>query len=113
MRYEQVKLAKAAEHFERLGTIVADVRKKTGREPIDAKPMLEVFAKRGDTAALAWDGDQLVGVTGLGLCHHFIAGAEWIPIKLHLAREGYDLGKIGCSHFVYLRISRNLGSDFA
>lgn len=102
MRYEQVKLAEAAQHFERLSQIVADVRVKTGREPIDAMPMLEAYAKRGDTAALAWDGDQLVGVTCLGLCHHFIAGAEWIPIKLHLAREGYDLGKVGCSHFVYL-----------
>lgn len=37
----------------------------------------------------------------LGLCHHFIAGPEWLPIKVHLAREGYDLSKMGCSHFVY------------
>ena len=102
MRYEQVKLAEAAEHFERLGTIVADVRNKIARDPIDAKPMLEAFAKRGDTASLAWDGDQLVGVTCLGLCHHFIAGPEWLPIKVHLASEGYDLGRVGCSHFVYL-----------
>ena len=102
MRYEQVKLADVAEHFERLSQVVADVRVKTGREPIDAMPMLEAFAKRGDTAALAWDSDQLVGVTCLGLCHHFISGSEWMPIKVHLAREGYDLGKVGCSHFVYL-----------
>jgi hypothetical protein len=102
MRYEQVKLADVAEHFKRLSQVVADVRVKTGREPIDAMPMLEAFAKRGDTAALAWDADQLVGVTCLGLCHHFISGPEWMPIKVHLAREGYDLGKVGCSHFVYL-----------
>ena len=102
MRYQQVKLADVAEHFGRLSQIVEDVRVKTGREPIDAKPMLEAFAKRGDTGALAWDGDQLVGMTCLGLCHHFIFGPEWIAIKVHLAREGYDLGKVGCSHFVYL-----------
>ncbi|MEN8659749.1 MAG: hypothetical protein ABF313_17075 [Marivita sp.] len=102
MLYQQVKLADVAEHFERLSQVVADVRVKTGREPIDAMPMLEAYAKRGDTAALAWDGDQLVGVTCLGLCHHFISGPEWMPIKVHLVREGYDLGKVGCSHFVYL-----------
>ena len=102
MRYEQVKLADAAEHFEPLAVIVAAVREKTGRDPLDAVSALEAFAKRGDTAALAWDGDQLVGVTCLGLCHHFIAGPEWLPIKVHLVREGYDLVKIGCSHFVYL-----------
>lgn len=102
MRYEQVKLADVAENFERLSQIVADVRVKTGREPIEEMPILEAFAKRGDTAALAWDADQLVGVTCLGLCHHFISGPEWMPIKVHLAREGYDLGKVGCSHFVYL-----------
>ena len=102
MRYQQLNLADAAEHFERLSSIINAVRQKTGRETTNAVPMLEVFAKRGDTAALAWDGDQLVGVTCLGLCHHFIAGADWMPIKMHLAREGYDLGKMGCSHFVYL-----------
>jgi hypothetical protein len=102
MRYEQVKLADAAEHFPRLGEIVAAVREKTGRDPLDAVSALRAFAKRGDTVALAWDGDQLVGVTCLGLCHHFIAGPEWLPIKVHLAREGYDLSKLGCSHFVYL-----------
>jgi hypothetical protein len=102
MRYEQVKLADVAEHFGRLSLIVEDVRRKQGLPDLDAVAALEAFAKRGDTAALAWDGDQLVGVTCLGLCHHFISGPEWMPIKVHLAREGYDLGKVGCSHFVYL-----------
>ena len=114
MRYEQVKLADAAEHFEQLAGIVAAVREKTGRDTLDAVSALEAFAKRGDTAALAWDGDRLVGVTCLGLCYHFIAGPEWLPIKVHLAREGYDLGKMGCSHFVYLHPDHwGAGATFA
>lgn len=102
MRYQKLKLADAAEHFDRLAAIALAVRDQTGREGFDAHRALRTFAKRGDTAALAWDGDQVVGVTCLGLCHHFIAGPKWIPVKLHLAREGYNLGTVGCSHFVYL-----------
>jgi GNAT superfamily N-acetyltransferase len=102
MRYEQVKLAEAAQHFGRLSAIVEDVRLKQGLRAMDAAAQLERFSRRGDTAALAWDGDQLVGVICLGLCHHFISGPEWLSIKVHLAREGYDLGKIGCTHFVYV-----------
>lgn len=102
MRYEQIKLAEAAAHFDRLGQIVDTVHVTRGLAPIDAKGALSTFAKRGDTAALAWNEDQLVGVTCLGLCHHFIAGPEWLPVKLHLARDGIDLGAVACSHFVYL-----------
>jgi hypothetical protein len=102
MRYEQLNLADAVVHFDRLARIVTDVRVRKNLVPIAAPAALATFAKRGDTAALAWDGDQLVGVTCLGLCHHFIAGPEWLPLKLHLAQSGIDLGKVGCTHFVYL-----------
>jgi hypothetical protein len=102
MHYQELKLADAAEHFDRLTSIADAVRTQTGLAGFDAQRALQVFARRGDTAALAWDGDQLVGVTCLGLCHHFIAGPEWIPVKMHLAREGYNLSTVGCSHFVYL-----------
>lgn len=102
MRYEQIKLADAAPHFDRLTRIVGDVRGRRGLVPLDARAALQAFARRGDTAALAWDVDQLVGVTCVGLCHHFIAGPDWMPVKVSLARAGYDLARIGCSHFVYL-----------
>ena len=102
MRYQQLRLADAAEHFERLASIALAVRTQTGREGFDAQRALQTFARRGDTAALAWDGDQLVGVTCLGLCHHFITAPEWMPFKMHLVGKGYNLGTVGCSHFVYL-----------
>lgn len=102
MRYQQVKLAEAAAHDQRLAVIVNDVRLKQGLPAMDAAGPLACFSQRGDTGALAWDGDQLVGLICLGLCHHFIAGPDWMPIKVHLAREGYDLGKVGCTHFVYV-----------
>jgi GNAT superfamily N-acetyltransferase len=100
--YEQITLAHAAQHFDRLVEIVDDVRLKQGLAPINAMAALQGFAKRGDTAALAWDDGQLMGLTCLGLCHHFIAGTEWLPVKLHLARLGINLATLGCSHFVYL-----------
>ena len=102
MDYEQITLAHAVQHFDRLASIVDDVRLKQGLTPMNAMAALQSFAKRGDTAALAWDGGQLVGITCLGLCHHFIAGTEWLPVKLHLARSGINLATLGCSHFVYL-----------
>jgi len=102
MRYEQVKLAEAAEHFQRLAVIVDDVRRARDLLALDGGASLAGYARRGDTAALAWDGAQLVGVSCLGLCHHFVAGPQWLPIKVHLMRAGYDLSRLGCSHFVYL-----------
>ena len=102
MDYEQITLAHAVQHFDRLASIVDDVRLKQGLTPMNAMAALQSFAKRGDTAALAWDGGQLMGLTCLGLCHHFIAGTEWLPVKLHLARSGINLATLGCSHFVYL-----------
>jgi hypothetical protein len=102
MDYEQITLAHAVQHFERLVEIVDEVRLKQGLTPINAMAALQSFAKRGDTAALAWDDGRLMGLTCLGLCHHFIAGTEWLPIKLHLARSGIPLSTLGCSHFVYL-----------
>ena len=102
MNYEQITLAHAAQHFDRLVEIVDVVRLKQGLTAINAMAALQSFAKRGDTAALAWDGGQLVGITCLGLCHHFIAGTEWLPVKLHLARSCIPLSTLGCSHFVYL-----------
>jgi hypothetical protein len=102
MDYEQITLAHAAQHFDRLVEIVDVVRLKQGLTAINAMAALQSFAKRGDTAALAWDGGRRVGITCLGLCHHFIAGTEWLPVKLHLARSGIPLSTLGCSHFVYL-----------
>ena len=102
MDYEQITLAHAAQHFDRLASIVDDVRLKQGLTPMNAMAALQGFPKRGDTAALAWDDGQLMGLTCLGLCYHFIAGTEWLPIKLHLARSGINLATLGCSHFVYL-----------
>ena len=102
MRYEQIRLVDAAPHFEAIAEIVAAVRETRALPPIDALAALHAFARRGDTAVLAWENDILVGVTCLGLCHHFIAGPEWMRIKVRLVRDGHDLARIGCSHFVYL-----------
>ena len=102
MDYEQTTLAHAVQHFDRLASIVDDVRLKQRLTPMNAMAALQGFAKRGDTAALAWDNGQLMGLTCLGLCHHFISGTEWLPVKLHLARLGINLATLGCSHFVYL-----------
>ncbi len=102
MNFDQLTLAHATAHFDRLADIVEDVRIKQGLAPINALAALQRFAKRGDTAALAWDEDQLVGITCLGLCHHFIAGTHWLPVKVHLARSGINLATLGCSHFLYL-----------
>lgn len=102
MRYEQIRLAEAAPHFETIAEIVADVRETKALPPIDALSVLQSFAKRGDTAALAWEGDRLVGCVCLGACHHFISSPDWVPVKVRLVRDGIDLAKVGCTHFVYL-----------
>lgn len=102
MRYEQIRLVEAALHFEAIAEIVTAVREAKALPPIDALAALDRFAKRGDTAALAWDGDTLVGLTCLGLCHHFINSPDWVPVKVRLVRDGIDLAKVGSTHFVYL-----------
>jgi GNAT superfamily N-acetyltransferase len=102
MRYEQILLAEAAPQFETIVEIVTAVRESKGLPPIDAMAALDVFARRGDTAALAWDRDRLIGCVCLGACHHFIAGPDWVPVKVRLVRDRIDLAKIGCTHFVYL-----------
>ena len=66
MRYEQILLAEAAPHFETIAEIVTVVREAKGLPPINAMAALDVFARRGDTAALAWEGDHLVGCVCLG-----------------------------------------------
>ena len=102
MRYEQILLADAAPLFETIAEIVTAVRETKGLPPIDAMAALDVFARRGDTAALAWEGDRLIGCVCLGACHHFITDPDWVPIKVRLVRDGIDLAKVGCTHFVYL-----------
>ncbi len=102
MRYDQIRLAEAAPHLEAIAEIVATVRGTKGLPPIDALASLQSFARRGDTAALAWEGDRLVGCVCLGACHHFIADPDWVPVKVRLVRDGVDLEKVGCTHFVYL-----------
>ncbi len=102
MRYEQIRLVDAAPHFETIAEIVAAVRETSALPPIDAMAALQSFAKRGDTAALAWDRDRLIGCVCLGACHHFIAGPDWVPVKVRLVSDGIDLVKVGCTHFVYL-----------
>lgn len=102
MHYEQIRLAEATPHFEAIAEIVATVREIKGLPPIDALAALQSFSRRGDTAALAWEGDRLVGCVCLGACHHFIADPDWVPFKVRLVRDGIDLEKVGCTHFVYL-----------
>lgn len=102
MRYEQIRLVDAAPHFEAIAEIVTAVREVKALPPIDALSALQNFAKRGDTAALAWEGDRLVGCVCLGACHHFISSPDWVPVKVELARGGLDLAMVGCTHFVYL-----------
>ena len=102
MRYEQIRLVDAALHFEAIAEIVAAVRETKTLPPIDAPSALQNFAKRGDTAALAWDGDRLIGCVCLGACYHFISSPDWVPVKVELARGGLDLAMVGCTHFVYL-----------
>ncbi|SEP03176.1 hypothetical protein SAMN04490248_12051 [Salinihabitans flavidus] len=102
MQYERIQLITAAPKFDAIADIVANVRAVRSLAPIDAINDLRAFARRGDTAALAWDGDTLAGCVCLTACHHFIQGAEWMPIKVALIRRGLDLARIGCSHFVYL-----------
>ncbi len=102
MRYEQIRLIDAAPQFETIAEIVAVVRETKGLPPIDALVALQSFSRRGDTAALAWEGDRLVGCVCLGACHHFITDPDWVPVKVRLVRDGIDLAKVGCTHFVYL-----------
>jgi GNAT superfamily N-acetyltransferase len=102
MRYEQIRLAEAAPHFETIAEIATAVRESKGLPPIEPIAALDVFARRGDTAALAWEGDRLVGCVCLGVCHHFITDPDWVPVKVRLVRDGIDLAKVGCTHFVYL-----------
>ena len=102
MRYEQIRLAEATPHFETIAEIATAVRETKGLPPIDAMAALDVFARRGDTAALAWEGDRLIGCVCLGACHHFITDPGWVPVKVRLVRDGIDLAKVGCTHFVYL-----------
>jgi len=102
MRYEQIRLIDAAPHYEMIAEIVTAVRETKALPPIDAQAALQSFARRGDTAALAWDGDRLVGCVCLAACHHFIANPDWVPIKVRLIRDDIDLAKVGCTHFVYL-----------
>ena len=102
MRYEQIRLADATLHFATIAEIVAAVRETKALPPIDALSALQNFAKRGDTAALAWEGDRLIGCVCLGVCHHFITDPDWVPLKVRLVRDGIDLAKVGCTHFVYL-----------
>ncbi|WP_375697991.1 GNAT family N-acetyltransferase [Pseudophaeobacter sp. TrK17] len=102
MRYEQIQLADAASQFETIAEIVTAVRETKGLPPTDAMAALESFAKRGDTAALAWEGDRLIGCVCLGACHHFITDPDWVPLKVRMIRDGIDLAKVGCTHFVYL-----------
>lgn len=102
MRYEQIRLAEAAPQFETIAEVANAVRETKGLPPIDAMAALDVFARRGDTAALAWEGDRLIGCVCLGVCHHFITDPDWVPLKVRLVRDGIDLSKVGCTHFVYL-----------
>jgi GNAT superfamily N-acetyltransferase len=102
MRYEQILLAEAAPHFETIAEVANAVRESKGLLPIDAMAALDVFARRGDTAALAWEGDRLIGCVCLGACHHFITDPDWVPVKVRLVSDGIDLAKVGCTHFVYL-----------
>jgi hypothetical protein len=102
MRYEQILLAEAAPQFETIAEIVTAVRETKGLPPINAMAALDVFARRGDTAALAWEGDRLIGCVCLGVCHQFITDPDWVPVKVRLVRDGLNLAKVGCTHFVYL-----------
>lgn len=102
MRYEQIRLVDAAPHFKAIAEIVTAVRETKALPPIDALAALQSFARRGDTAALAWEGDRLIGCVCLGACHHFITDPDWVPVKVRLVRDGIDLAKVGCTHFVYL-----------
>ena len=102
MHYEQIRLAEATPHFEAIAEIVATVHGTKGLPPIDALASLQSFARRGDTAALAWEEDRLIGCVCLGACHHFITDPDWAPVKVRLVRDGIDLAKVGCTHFVYL-----------
>ena len=102
MRCEQIRLVDAAPHFEAIAEIVTAVREAKALPPIDALSALQSFAKRGDTAALAWEGDRLIGCICLGACYHFITSPDWVPVKVRLARGGIDLARVGCTHFVYL-----------
>lgn len=103
MRYEQIRLIDAAPHFETIAEIVAAVRETRALPPMHALAVLQSFARRGDTAALAWEADRLVGITCLGACHQFIAGPDWVPVKVRLVRDGINLVRVGCTHFVYLQ----------
>jgi GNAT superfamily N-acetyltransferase len=102
MRYEQILLADATLHFATIAEIVTAVRETRALPPIDALAALQSFAKRGDTAALAWEGDRLIGCVCLGACHHFTTDPDWVPVKVRLSRGGIDLAQVGCTHFVYL-----------
>ncbi|SFK77944.1 hypothetical protein [Shimia haliotis] len=102
MRYEQILLAEAAPHYETIAEVANAVRETKGLLPIDAMAALARFSRRGDTAALAWEGDSLVGCVCLGACHHFTTDPDWVPVKVRLVRDGIDLAKVGCTHFVYL-----------
>lgn len=102
MRYEQIRLFDVVPHFEAIAEIVAAVREAKALPPIDALSALQSFARRGDTAALAWEGDRIVGCVCLGACHHFISSPDWVPVKVRLSRGEIDLAQVGCTHFVYL-----------
>ena len=90
MRYDQIRLVDAAPHFEAIAEIVTAVRETKTFPPIDALAALQSFARRGDTAALAWEGDRIVGCVCLGACTRNHSGLMCLTHPAMVSRVSFQ-----------------------
>ncbi len=102
MEYTYKALVECRSLFPAMAAIVSKVEAAKERIDLDLLASLETYAKRGDSVALAYDGETLVGFTAVSHANHWIKGPYWISFRIWCGTNGLDLADAGCPHMVYL-----------
>lgn len=100
-------LAGVAHLFETFVEIAEDVYTEAGAD-FDTQSFydhLKRFSRLGHSAAIAYDGEEVVGFTLAGTSDPFIETVDWIPIKVELVLSGYKLDEMFTAHSVCVRPS--------